>query len=503
MKHNGKRFLSLLLSLLLTSGLISCGESPENAEPSTEVPSDGAEAVVEEEAPDILAGLNYGGATFSILTSDTEISSNYMIQGSGELTGDNVNDAVFERNLAVEEAMGVSFEYTTSNNAWSDVFAAAQKLVLSGDCSYDLLIDDQRGFSTASVSHLFLEASSLPTVDLDEGCWWKDYMMNLSVDYKSLYLLVGDYFADVLNHSHAILYNRDVYRDLYGDPDEVYTMVQEGRWTYENWQPLVDGAYADLDGDGKVTPKGDRFGMIVGGIGGSIFPFSYSSDCQFVSRDADGYPTLTMYSERLVKLYDNIRGIFYSEATSTKFDENGANLHAKFIEGGALFISGTQLGDFGKFRDMENDIGIIPYPKLDESQERYITVVHDTAEVGAFPLTVRDSAMCGAVVQMLCRTSHETVLPTYYEESLKIKYARDDASSAMIDLIHDGITDEFCLVYGGAYANDIFTWALLGPLQKNGDSITADYESREKAAIAGLEKLMEDFNSQPELTAES
>ena len=499
MKNRAKRLFCLLLGLLLLSSACSekpSGEGQENdpAAPSGENPT----PVEEEEKPDILAGLNYNGATFHILTSDTEISSNYMIQGSGELTGDNVNDAVFERNLAVEEAIGVHFEYTTSNNAWSDVFAATQKLVLSGDCTYDLLIDDQRGFSTASVSHLFRDAAVLPTVDLDEGCWWKDYMMNLSVDYKSLYLLVGDYFADVLNHSHAILYNRDIYRDLYGNPDDVYTMVQEGRWTYETWQPLVDGAYFDLDGNGKADAKSDRFGMIVGGIGGSIFPFSYSSDCQFVSRDANGYPTLTMYSERLVKLYDSIRGIFYSDATSTGFAENGADLHSKFIEGGALFISGTQLGDFGKFRDMENDIGIIPYPKLDESQERYITVVHDTAEVGAFPITVRDPEMCGAVVQMLCRTSHETVLPTYYEESLKIKYARDDASSAMIDLIHDGITDEFCLVYGGAYANDIFTWALLGPLQKNGDSITADYESREKAALAGLEKLMEDFNSQPE-----
>ncbi len=79
--------------------------------------------------------------------------------------------------------------------------------------------------------------------------------------------------------------------------------------------------------------------------------------------------------------------------------------------------------------------------------------------------------------------------------SLKIKYARDNYTSAMIDLIHDGISDMFCLVYGGAHANDIFTWAILEPLQKGTDAVTSAYESRKEAAETALAGLVETFKA--------
>ena len=107
--------------------------------------------------------------------------------------------------------------------------------------------------------------------------------------------------------------------------------------------------------------------------------------------------------------------------------------------------------------------------------------------------------MSGAVSHLLCRLTHETVLPAYYEMSLKIKYARDNYTSAMIDLIHDGIMDMFCLVYGAAYANNIFTWAILEPLQKGTDAVTSAYETRKEAAELALAELAETFkNNQPQ-----
>ena len=451
-----RSMLALFLAMLM---LASCGSGGPEREDTEKVETDpaGETETVQETEPDILAGLSYDGRTFRILTSDTDISSNDLIEGTGELTGDNVNDAVYSRNLAVEEQLDVGLAYEHANNAWGDVYKSVQTLVLSGDATYDLLIDDQLGFSTASIDMLFYDVATLPTVDFTEDCWWGDYMRNLSIDYKHTYLLVGDYFMDVLNHSHALLYNRAMYTDVLGDPDAVYQLVQDGAWTYDAWIPMIEAAYQDVNGDGKAD-KDDRFGMIVGGIGGSSFPFTYGGDVPYIT-------------------------------------ENGLDLHEKFASGGALFISGCQLGDFGTFRDMEQEIGIIPYPKQDEAQRNYITVVHDTAEVGAIPATAADPDISGAVCQALCRATHKTVLPAYYEMSLKIKYARDNYTSAMIDLIHDGIMDMFSLVYGAQYANNITTWTILEPLQKNGDSITSAYESRQAAAVTGLADLVTAFET--------
>ena len=488
-------FSMILAAVTLTAPILTaCADSDtENgSEDSTALSISEASETEEETEPDILCGLSYGGRTFNIRASDTSISSNYLIEGSGELTGDNVNDAVYDRNLAVEDQLDVKFAYEHTDNGYADVAPSVETLVLSGDSTFDLLIDDQLGFSTASIEMLFHDAAPLTTVDFDEDCWWGDYMKNLSIDYKHIYLLVGDYFMDVLNHSHALIYNRDMYTDTFGDPDDVYKLVADGKWTYENMLTLIEGAYQDVNGNGKADPK-DIYGMIVGGIGGSSFPFTYGGDVKLITRDENGYPTLTMYGDRLIDLYEKIRSVFWSSGTSTKYNENGANLHAKFEEGGALIVSGCQLGDISVFRDMEAEIGVIPYPKQDEAQEKYVTVVHDTAEVGAIPLTAKDPEITGAVCQALCRQTHETVLPAYYEMTLKVKYARDNYTSEMIDLIHDGITDMFALVYSAKYANNITTWAILEPLNTNGDSITSAYESREAAALQGLSDLVVTF----------
>ena len=491
------KLLCLFLVLVMTLPLASCGGTADPGD-TTDADTQAAGETAEETEPDILEGLSYGGADFHIMTSDSAISSNYLLEGSGELTGDNVNDAVFERNLAAEEQLDIKFAYTHTDRLWSDVYSEVVQLVLSGDDAYDMIVDDQRGMSAASIDKVFVDVATLPTMDLEEGCWSRDYMYNLSIDYKSVYLLIGDYFMDILNHSHALLYNRDMYNNLYGDPDALYQTVQEGKWTYDRWITLSEDAYQDLNGDGTPDPD-DTFGMIVGGIGGSTFPFTYGSDVPFISRDESGFPTLTLYCERLLTLYDKIYAMFYGSGTSTEYTENGTDLHQKFMADGALFISGTQLGDFGVFRDMEAEVGIIPYPKLDESQANYVTVVHDTAELGAIPITAKNPEMSGAVTQLLCRLTHETVLPAHYEMALKIKYARDNYTSAMIDLIHDGITDMFCLAYGGTYANDIFTWTILEPLRAGTDAVTSAYETREAAAIQGLAELVETFkNNQPQ-----
>ena len=235
MTHTTK-LLCLLLALSMTLPLASCGSAPEETNAGS-ADTQAAAETAEETEPDILAGLSYGGATFHIMTSDTDISSNYLLEGSGELTGDNVNDAVFQRNLAAEEQLDIALTYTQTNRNWGDVYKEVTQIVLSGDDTFDMIVDDQLGMSTATIDKVFVDVAALPTVDLTAAYWSEEYMYNLSIDYKSVYLMVGDYFMDVLNHSHALLYNRDMYNNLYGDPDT--TIAKD----FERWTQIADRTY--------------------------------------------------------------------------------------------------------------------------------------------------------------------------------------------------------------------------------------------------------------------
>ena len=61
----------------------------------------------------------------------------------------------------------------------------------------------------------------------------------------------------------------------------------------------------------------------------------------------------------------------------------------------------------------------------------------------------------------------------------------------MIDLIYEGIDANFPLVYGGSYANDIFTWSFLEPLQQKSTTWVSSFEKRIKAAESQLSEFVE------------
>ena len=114
-----------------------------------------------------------------------------------------------------------------------------------------------------------------------------------------------------------------------------------------------------------------------------------------------------------------------------------------FSNGQALFCNASFDALFGGiFRASNVEYGVIPYPKYDESQERYYTRVE-----GGFPyvvpVTVNDTEFVGAMLEALACESHNTVLPAYYEVALKTKYTRDDTSARILDMIMEGRIYDF------------------------------------------------------------
>ena len=311
--------------------------------------------------------------------SNSAISSADLMMDAGEQTGDVVYDAVFERNLAVSDRLNVKFEYTETDYNWDQVAPNIRRIVQSGDDAFELIVNDQRGLGLLAAEKMFHNVQNSKYFDFDKAGWWYDYMRDLTIGNDRLYLLVGDYFIDVLCKAHVMYYNRDMFKDIYGDPDELYKAVNDGKWTYDLLVTYIKDAYFDVNGDTKKD-KDDRFGMIIAGVGGSIFPYEYAGEPDFISRDDNGIPSITIKNDRSDKLYQKIYEVFYNDATFTDYQENTQEFLNKFKGNGSLFISTVRIGDFGLLRDMESEIGILPYPKLDEEQSKYHTTVHDTAE---------------------------------------------------------------------------------------------------------------------------
>ena len=88
-------------------------------------------------------------------------------------------------------------------------------------------------------------------------------------------------------------------------------------------------------------------------------------------------------------------------------------------------------------RNMTSYYGIVPMPKLDETQDNYYSYAHDTLTAYAIPVNVIDDRLqeMGAVLEALASESYRTVVPAYYEVTLKDKFCNDPESKEMLDLI--------------------------------------------------------------------
>lgn len=142
---------------------------------------------------------------------------------------------------------------------------------------------------------------------------------------------------------------------------------------------------------------------------------------------------------------------------------------------------------------MNADYGIVPMPKLYKSQEDYITGLHNIMRDIALPSNCQKVDEVCAVLEELAFQGHQTVIPAYFEVVLKNKYARDEASSQMLDLIKQNCVTELAYVYG-LYCNNLglLHRTMIG---KKLSSISSLYASAEPAAIEKLNTLIKQFTA--------
>ncbi|MCQ2427526.1 MAG: hypothetical protein MJ137_03855 [Clostridia bacterium] len=141
-----------------------------------------------------------------------------------------------------------------------------------------------------------------------------------------------------------------------------------------------------------------------------------------------------------------------------------------------------------------DDYGIIPYPKFDDEQEKYLTLVHDGTTIYCIPSTCTSMKMVSAVTEALCAESWRTVTPAYFEVALKNRYASDMHSAAMIDLIRAGITTDYF------YANNYSFTGMPGLLCRTAmgsklSAIPSQIKSAQKMTDKALKELIEDYKA--------
>ena len=84
---------------------------------------------------------------------------------------------------------------------------------------------------------------------------------------------------------------------------------------------------------------------------------------------------------------------------------------------------------------MDDEFGIVPFPKYDEAQQDYITYIANYAAMCGIPVTTSDAARTGTILENLCAYSFGDLREAYVDTTLNFKYIRDEESKEMLNLI--------------------------------------------------------------------
>ncbi|MDD4772613.1 MAG: hypothetical protein PHZ09_03310 [Eubacteriales bacterium] len=377
---------------------------------------------------------------------------------SEELTGEIVNDAVFNRNLALEQRLNIKMNVILKADGGNQYHVPniVRSAVLAGDGAYDIMAGPTYASAYYATENIFLDLRGFDYLDLDKSYWAQGYNEVMSVG-GAQYICTGTPAISLYRFMYVTVYNNALF-DSY-NLDNLNDAVNSDVWTIEYQYKLAEDIYDDLNGNGAYD-KEDLFGF-TGGARTSSDTYWVNLDVKMLDKDENDYYIYEPDISRLSGAVDKVLRLYYDCAGSyivphgddgvrdtdivTIFSDSRtamATMHLSAIE--------TNL------RDFEDEYSIVPMPKYNDEQGTYKTYVQ--VELTAFAVTKTVSTdrsdMMGAFLECLASESYKYVYPAYYETALSYKYLQNEASVEMLKLIYESLYNDGSIIYtnelGGA-----------------------------------------------------
>ena len=365
---------------------------------------------------------------------------------SEKLGGGLISDAVYERNVAVEERLGINFSYTTQDD---DIEAtpAISKLVQSGDQTVDIFTVGTYVCMTPTLAGHYLNLNNLDNIDLSKHYWNQDYndMMTFTSDNVQ-FVATSPIAISIFRRGYITIFNREFMAD-YQIP-ELYDTVFNGDWTLDYQYSLIKDIYVDADGDGNES-AGDFYGFVVGAVT-DMDVYGVSSGIHLVTRDENGdHAYNTDALDRLITMGEkvsqltNAQGTYLADSYTEGFDVPIEKFADKKAVMATVMFNHIELY-FESLADMT--YGIAPIPKLTREQEKYGTYIQDQVSCFGISAAIGNSEQqeqVAAVLEAMSYYSYQIVRPAYYDSVLSLRFMQDPQSKDVLETMFQSISFDF------------------------------------------------------------
>lgn len=481
-------FAMLLCLVLLVGALAACAQSGNEQQ---------ATQATEQEEQWVSASLDPSKLSTELAGQEIVILANceYDI-GPEENSSEPLEDAVYKRNDKLETFYGFKFN-NSYDTSFDNIALAVKNDTAAGTGEYNIVYQHMvnAAYNLALNGYLY-DLSQLEYVDFDQ-IWWDQDCKNGFTIGEHMMLTCGDLIPSTQLITGSVLFNKQLFDER--DWEYPYEDARQGKWTMDDMYGMTKEQAKDLNGDSRMHYADDFFGITCWSLD-CDYNFFYGAGASMFTYDSEHVPSFAPDADRLQSIYEKIYQMLITKDTyHLTYNEylKDNNLYFTTIEvfrdGRALFFP-TNLSVTVNLRDMEDDYGILPQPKYDETQKDYLGFVNGSASMAVVPVSQSEEQLeiTGFMLEALASSSYYMVTDTLYEVVAKSKHARDPESAEMVDVIIRHKVFDFGYSHF-SHKNLPCSNIVMVALQENRTSIVRDITSSEKNTRKELKKILEAY----------
>ncbi|MBE6724595.1 MAG: hypothetical protein E7576_05255 [Ruminococcaceae bacterium] len=482
----------LLAAAMCLPTFAACSENAQNSDETaaqSNTTSDTPTPEPEEEEPEmgldtaklLYADRDYGGYSYRIADRASGDWMTFDVYAE-ELTGEVINDSVYNRNIVLEDTMKIKIVEApmdgVTNTVKNSITAAAD--------DYDIFTDGLNALAALVTQRYILDFNKVSTIH-PENAWWDQALYkDLSVGGGS-YLMTGDISVMDNYGTWCYLFNKQLIADL--SLENPYDLVDSGKWTLDKHNEMAKAATLDTDGDGKWT-MADTYGFITENYNTVALwsCFGY----RICEKDENDLPYYTYNGDNQITALMRVIETQYSDFSNmgTKSTVTGGGSFQdntrenQFAIGRALFYY-AGMRNVTLYREADTDFGIIPAPKENEAQAQYYSS-YSFSNLTAYslPVTIQDLDRVGDITEAMAHLSVYTLTPAYYDQTLVGKSTRDVESEPMIALIMSTRNFDLGIVFDwGSSFSSMMSMSVP-------DTVASTFKKGEKVAGKALDKFL-------------
>lgn len=493
-----------LLLLVITVVSVGCGNTSGGSD------STGTQASAEATDSAVSGDATQGDITTSVVFPDEKFNENFTVYQRSETeasypgmyiyaeaASDTMSSAVYSRNVAVEEKYGV----TIVSNQVASPHKNVENLIVSEAVDFDVILDQRNELASLSRKGYLYNFNNL---DIDFTTPWWD--ANCASDYNingKLFFMANDTSVSNLAGARFFFFNKNMIKEY--SLESPYDLYNSNDWDLEHFLNLVSSVHVS-NGD-EVADGQDYYGLLqeTGATNGNIMHLLVGCGTKFSEFNGAGELITEVNNEKTQDILTKVAAVLKSNAGSTDpcvldYDKAKANADIsayanKYDFGRSLFAAGHFLFVQGnmhvssQFAEMTGEgYGVITNPKYNKDQEKYVHKMDSHSIIWAIPNhTGLNTKKVALVMDYWAYESSQSVMPSYYEITIKTRRVKDTVSSDMLDVVKSTIRYDLSDIYGIAIADTVYSAYTSG-------SLSSTWKGQKKTIEISLQKLVDEID---------